>query len=455
MRNKDNRIVVCKLCSIEVPASGMGSHLYHKHNKLSSNEYVEKFGEFRRSKINLNERKNRSNISCQICNQSVVSHKGLMHHISIQHEISWEDYFVKYFFDGVWPVCKCGCGERVKLVRSGKPSFYREYLTGHNTKTRTPGYRSNTQQQKETMRKAAIQRMKNKKGTFYTNGPSSGEKEVQEFIKSLGINYTFNDKVLLGGLEVDILLSDHNLAIEYNGGYFHSDLFKNKNYHIKKTKELSDKGIRLVHIWEHDWYSKPEIVKSIIRNIIGRTEHKLYARNLTLREVPKAEADAFLSDNHLQGTSIDNIRLGLYDGSRLVSVMTFSKLRRAVGMRSKEGSFELVRFSNLLNHGIVGGASRLFKYFVKTYNPSYIISFANRDWSNGELYNKLGMSFKGFTTPGYFYVKSKIKYTRFQFQKHKLVEQGFDETKTEYEIMLERGFYRIWDCGNYKFEWSN
>jgi len=96
----------------------------------------------------------------------------------------------------------------------------------------------------------------------------------------------------------------------------------------------------------------------------------------------------------------------------------------------------------------------MFSYFKKKYGPTYIISYANRDWSQGNLYQKLEMTYKGNTPPGYFYVKSKHKFSRFQFQKHKLVEQGADPTLTEYEIMLERGYYRIWDCGNLRFEWK-
>jgi hypothetical protein len=134
--------------------------------------------------------------------------------------------------------------------------------------------------------------------------------------------------------------------------------------------------------------------------------------------------------------------------------MTFSKLRKAVGMNHKEGSYELARFCNEKNTAVIGGASKLFQHFIQNYKPKYVLSFANRDWSIGNLYEKLQMSFKNYTTPGYFYVKSQYKYSRFAFTKHKLVEMGFDKNKSEHDIMTEQGYFRIWDCGNLKYEWT-
>src|SRR5690606_553747 len=105
-------------------------------------------------------------------------------------------------------------------------------------KQREPGYRYNTQEQRMKMRESAIQRMKERKGVFYDNGPSKLELELQNFVKELEPSVQFNDREILSGKEIDILIPDKKLAIEFNGSYFHSDLFKEKNYHLNKTKEL-------------------------------------------------------------------------------------------------------------------------------------------------------------------------------------------------------------------------
>lgn len=455
-KQKDTAQIECKICGTIVVASGMPSHLYHKHTKLSSKEYVDLYGEFRQKHLLIEKRKESSKVTCEICKESLVSHRALIHHLKT-HQTKWEDYFIKHFFNGVHPVCSCGCGEKVKLIKSGKNdkkeiAYAREMLSGHNNNP--PGYRTNSPEQKAIMRQSAIERMKKEKGTFFSSGPSKGEKSLQEFVKTIEKEVIFNDKILLSGLELDILLPLQKIAIEFNGGYFHSDLFKDKNYHLKKTEEVEAKGYRLIHIWESDWYLRPEIIKSNIKNILKLTDTRIYARETKVKEISVQQANKFIEENHLQGTAISKVRLGLFYKEDLVSVMTFSSLRKATGLTSKEGSYELLRFCNKLNTSTIGGASKLFSHFKRLYFPKHIISYANRDWSQGRLYYNLGMGYVSNTVPGYFYTKSKHRFSRFQFQKHKLVEQGEDATLTEYEIMLKNGYHRVWDCGNLKFEWK-
>lgn len=455
-RQKDMTPVECKICKITVSASGMPSHLYRKHDKLSSEKYVEQYGEFRQKYLKHQAKKAISEIKCRVCDEKMISHKQLLHHLHI-HEISWQNYYVKYYFNGVHPTCSCGCGAEVKLLRHGKnekgePRYAREMLPGHSN--HKPGYRYNTPEQKETMRRAAIKRIE-QGNLLFNPGPTKLEEKVVIYLKELGItNLIQSEREILAGLELDIYLPDYNLAIELNGNRFHSDLFKKKNYHLKKTEECARKGIRLIHIWECDMMKKEAIVLSNLKAIIGKIQTRIYARNCKVLPVSAQQANLFLQHNHLQGSTVAKVRLGLFDGDELISLMTFSKLRKAVGMQHREGSYELARFCNKRDIVVVGGASKLFQHFVKNYSPEYVISFANRDWSVGNLYEKLGMTFKGYTPPGYFYTKSQYKYSRFAFTKHKLIAMGYDKSKTEYEIMTEQGYFRIWDCGNLKYEWT-
>ena len=455
-RQKDNRPITCEICKAIVPASGMPSHLQHKHNKLSSNEYVKRYGEFRKAYLLKEERKQNSTVECAICKESMMSNKHLLHHLHT-HNVKWQDYYVKYYFNGVHPTCSCGCGAKVKLLRHGKNEkgeavFAREMLPGHCN--HQPGYRYNTPEQKETMRRAAIRRME-EGNLMFNPGPTGPEKLIVEHLKEWGIdNIIQSEREILAGLELDIYLPEHKIAIEFNGNRFHSDLFKKKEYHLKKTLECSRKGIRLIHIWECDFMKKRDIVMSNLQYILSKVTTRIYARKCKIREITASKASKFLQENHLQGTTVSKVRLGLFLEEELVSVMTFSKLRAAVGMKHKEGSYELTRFCNRKRTSVIGGASKLYTYFMRNYTPEYVISFANRDWSVGGMYEKLGMTFVKNTSPGYFYVKSQYRYSRFKFSKHKLVEMGHDQTKTEYQIMTELGYFRIWDCGNLKYEWT-
>lgn len=456
-RIKDNRIVKCQICKQDIPASGMPSHLQHKHDKLSSEDYVKIYGEFRKKYLLYEEKIKESDIKCEICKNNLLSHRHLIHHLK-KHNVKWEDYFVKYFFNNVHPLCGCGCGAKVKLIKNGRNdkgeiSYARSILSGHNNNK--PGYRYNTPEQKEKMRKSAIERMKNN-GSFYTPAPTNPEKEIVDYLKSCGIkNIIQSEKNILSGLELDIYLPDLNIAIEYNGNRFHSDLFRKKNYHRKKSEECQQKGIRLIHIWECDYIKKKDIVLSNLKSILGLIKNKYQARKCVIKEISSVQANNFLNENHLQGSTVSKIRLGLFSDGELVSVMTFSKLRKATGLNHIENNYELVRFCNKKDTTVIGGATKIYKFFIKKYSPEYIISYANRDWSVGNLYIKLGFKFSGYTDPGYFYVKSNHKYSRYSFTKHKLIKDGFDPLKTEYQIMTERGFFRIWDCGNLKYKWYN
>ena len=132
--------------------------------------------------------------------------------------------------------------------------------------------------------------------------------------------------------------------------------------------------------------------------------------------------------------------------------MTFGKLRKSLGSKSIDGSWEMVRFSNKIGYTIIGGASKLFKYFVKKYKPSSVISYSDSSRGNGNLYNKLGFKFVHDTDVNYYWIIDGIRKHRFSYRKDVLVKMGHDKNKTEVEIMWSLGYRRIFDCGSKKWE---
>lgn len=283
---------------------------------------------------------------------------------------------------------------------------------------------------------------------------SNQEKEVHSFFKDMGIKTLTNDRTFLENKELDILIPNFKLAVEFDGLYWHSDKFIQKEYHILKTEECEEKGVQLVHIFEDEWKYKNDIVKSRLTNLLGKTPRKIYGRDTCIREVDTTKSMEFLEENHIQGKLGGKVKLGLYLEDELVSIMTFGSLRKSLGSTSKDGSYELLRFCNKKYTNVIGGASKLFKYFLQTYKPNYVIAYADRRWSKGELYVKLGFTFVKNTIPNYFYVKSGNRYNRFRFRKSELIKQGFDPSKTEREIMQDLGYLRIYDCGTKKFEYK-
>lgn len=255
--------------------------------------------------------------------------------------------------------------------------------------------------------------------------------------------------------EVDIYLPNNKFGIEYNGLYWHSDSKgKGRNYHLNKTNELEGQGISLFHIFENEWKLKKDIISSIILNRLGKSE-RIFARKTEIREITTKQCSDFLEENHRQGAVFGGIRIGLFLGDVLVSVMLFGKARYG-----KE-QYELLRFCNKLNTTVIGGASKLLSFFEVKYKPESIVSYADRRFSTGGLYEKLGFTFSHNSSPNYWYFKegTLLLESRVKYQKHKLKNllPNFDITKTEYENMLQNKFLRIWDCGNsvYKKYYNN
>jgi hypothetical protein len=281
------------------------------------------------------------------------------------------------------------------------------------------------------------------------------EGDLRKFVESeLDDSIIRNDKELLGDRrELDILSQRHKIAIEMNGLYCHSEeQGKDKNYHISKTNKCLQNNIRLFHIFEDEWRNKKDIWKSILRYNFGKIHNKLHARKCEVAVVDNSNARYFLNANHLQGYSNCSISLGLHHDNELVSLLTFGKSRFDNNIE-----WEIIRFANKIDTTVVGGFQKLFKHFIKTYNPCSIVSYADKRYSIGNLYRNVGMKEISNNAINYYYFNKRqgVRYSRHLFQKHKLKDKLplFDGSLSEVMNMRMNGFNRIYDCGNYKFTW--
>lgn len=277
---------------------------------------------------------------------------------------------------------------------------------------------------------------------------STPERELREFLSSIYHGkISLNDRKILDRRELDIVIPDKKLAIEYDGFYWHNENIVSSKYHIEKTESCEAAGYKLIHIFEDEWRDKRPIVESRLRGILGLND-RIYARETECRELSYEESREFLEENHIQGSCMSKWRYGLFYNDHLVAVMTFGKSRF-------EDGFELLRFCNKLNTNVVGGAGKLLARF-RADHPEIekIVSYADRRWSVGDLYEKLRFKLVQKTDPSYFYIVNHQRKSRLQFQKHKLVAEGADPSLSEHEIMKQKKCSRIYDCGTLKYEWT-
>jgi hypothetical protein len=283
------------------------------------------------------------------------------------------------------------------------------------------------------------------------------QSEIIDFVKTLDPNIQLGNRSILAPKELDLYSNKHSIAIEFNGLYWHSSLCGNnitKNYHLNKTTQCEAQNIRLIHVFQDQWDSKRNIVKSIISSAFGYAK-TIYARKCYLRLISSSECNLFLQQNHIQGADKSSIRIGLIFDEELVSVMTFGKSRF-----DKNVEWELYRLCNKLGIRIVGGAGKMFQHFIRNYDPRTIITYSDRSLFSGGVYESIGFTFVEYTTPAYSYVNTntgcKERLNRMRFQKHKLssILPIFDSSKSETDNMTTNGYGRIWDCGNRKYIWK-
>jgi hypothetical protein len=270
------------------------------------------------------------------------------------------------------------------------------------------------------------------------------EKELFSFIKKLSNNVESNYRLF--GKEIDVYLPDLKLGFEFNGLYWHSDIYKERNYHLNKINHFKENGIRIFNIWEDDWCNKSDIIKSQIKNLLNMS-NRIYARNCQVNEIMNLNiVRDFLNSNHIQGDYPNIMKsFGLYYKNELISIMTFDHFEGRKKMPLNE--WNLSRFCNKLNITVVGGASKIIKYFIRTYNTSRIISYADKDWSLGNLYKTIGFKKIYETKPDYKYLVGDIRIHKSNLRKKK------GDILTESQI--NKNLPKIWDCGKIKYEIKN
>lgn len=287
-------------------------------------------------------------------------------------------------------------------------------------------------------------------------GTSMLEQELIEFVKSLlpDMKVLTNTRKLISPFELDVYIPELSIAIEFNGTYWHSEENgKDKNYHYNKWKQCADKGVQLFTVWEDDWCNgaKKEILKSMLAHKLGRAgANKLFARKTYVSTLSTIQAREFCDSHHIQGFTSGSVYLGLKDNKtdKLVAVSIWRKLG---------GEFFLDRYCTSTH--VVGGLGKMLKVAKiqarDVYNCSHVVTFADREVSNGQLYEKLGFIKDKELRPDYKYVRNgqhrehKFNYRIARFKRDNNLK--FTEGLTESELAKLNKLRRVWDCGKIRY----
>jgi len=281
-------------------------------------------------------------------------------------------------------------------------------------------------------------------GIDVTTNKSRGEQELFNYCKSIDDSFVQNDRTLIAPLELDMVSHKHKLAIEYCGIYWHSETMgKTKQYHRNKFLKCNELGYTLLTVFESDDQNK---VRALIRTKLNGNE-KIYARQTSIKIIDSRTAAEFHRAHHLSNSIGGTVHIGLFYQNELVMVSTFSKSRY-----NKKYEYECGRMTSHSKYTVVGGASKIFKYFFNKMNVKSCITYADLRFGNGSVYKYCGMERLNDTSPNYFYFNSSdfILESRVKYQKHKLkaILKNYNPNLSEHDNMINNGYHKIWDCGN-------
>lgn len=284
---------------------------------------------------------------------------------------------------------------------------------------------------------------------------SSYEDDIIKFIQdNTKVKVVNNDRTVLDGAELDIYIPEKKLAIEFNGNYWHDDEHKSSNYHKHKTLACGARGIHLVTIFEYEWNNKilRDKLKNILLDLISDNIETIQARKTVVREISNSDAIEFCNKYHLQNGIYSRVNIGEFYNNELVGVMSFSIPRFNSGF-----DWEISRLCFKGGVKVIGGADKMFKMFLRKYNPYNVISYCDISKFVGIIYRRIGFQLTEITSPGYIWVdKHNDVLSRYKTQKHKLIEQGLGtEDETEDSIMKSLGYHKVYNCGNARYEYYN
>lgn len=133
--------------------------------------------------------------------------------------------------------------------------------------------------------------------------------------------------------------------------------------------------------------------------------------------------------------------------------MTFGKPRY-----NKNYDWELLRLCSIPDYAVVGGAERLWKYFISRHQSDSVISYCDLSKFKGDVYTRLGMSLDFVNEPSKIWSKKSEMITN-----NLLRQRGYDQLfNTNYgkgssneELMLENGWLPVYDCGQARYVWNS
>lgn len=307
-------------------------------------------------------------------------------------------------------------------------------------------YGHKTPLENRKIRNRAIKKWRDSPNRFH----SVGEKEIKDFVESLGVGTVSSMFVNHIGesYEIDVKPREIPIGVEYNGDFYHSEKYQPSSYHLSKMRAANANGIRLIQIFEHEWKLRRAQIQSYLRSVFGKNTEILSARDMDLRVIEQDGASKFLESYHIQGPGNFSVAIGLFNGIDLVAVAAFGKHHR-----DQAKGWVLSRWCCKESVTIRGGLSKISVHALEILNTDRLISWSDNRFSNGSGYLSSGWLLDGELPPDYFYFGSKKPFAGHIIPKQSRRKSvvGTPPGMTEHEHALKDGLLRVYDAGKKRF----
>jgi len=273
------------------------------------------------------------------------------------------------------------------------------------------------------------------------NMTSTGQREIEEFVRSLGVDVVCSSRSVIPPQEIDIWIPSKNFGIEFNGLYWHSEKFREKGYHDRKSMSVRGCGGSLLHIFEDEWKNKRDIVESMIQSRLGILERKVGARTCQAIELNTEQRRNFFSSSHIDGDTRSLVSWGLFHNGEMVAAISL----RTPQHKKWKNFLEVARFSTKPGFSVPGGLGKLMRVaseYAQERSFSGLLTYVDQRHGTGSSYEKVGFELVGTTSPRFWWTDFFKRFNRFSIRADK--KAGI----TEKQAAAERSASKIWGNSN-------
>lgn len=283
---------------------------------------------------------------------------------------------------------------------------------------------------------------------------------VKNLLDKYNLKYIQKDRSVLKPQELDFYLPTFNIAIECNGIMFHNStvgIYNNKpkikTYHYNKTKECTEKGIHLIHLYEHQILDKNFMRKfeDYLLDLCDVNRININKTECIVKEIHEDVSKKFIYKYHLENYDKADIHIGLYYKEELIQVMTFKKLNNIK-------QYELNKICTKAKYNKNSGSKKLLNYFIKKYNPQQIIMYCNKDLFTGKMLEQLNFKKEGEEEIDYWWIKRNTVLSQNEIKENKLkklLKKEYKEDLTVTQNMLNCNFLQVFRSGIDKYIYNN